>query len=98
MVVTGILVVEGTNDVIIANNIADILRRRLCDNKMLLIKSNDYLSDALKEKYEYENLFIGMNEKIQEQYKSITILTNEIKMNRAQARARPIKINRASSF
>ena len=102
MIVNGIPVYEGFNDIIVAQNIANVLRRRLCNKSMLLIKTRDYLSDALKEKYDYENLLISMNEQVQAQHNTIAILIKEIQILQRATRTsdpkQPIKLRRSASF
>ena len=102
MVVTGIPIVNGLNELIISQNIADVLRMRLCDKSMHLTQARDDLSQALKEKYEYENIALELVEKTQEQGRTIEILKNEIKilqrMTRTSDPNQPIKIKRSASL
>ena len=102
MVVTGIPIVNGLNELIISQNIADVLRTRLCDKSMDLTQTRDDLGQALKEKYEYENIALELVEKTQDQSRTIELLKNEIKllqrMTRTSDPKQPIKLKRSASF
>ena len=102
MAVVGVPIVEGNNDTIIANNIAEVLREKLREKTLLLGEAKEHLSNALQQNDNLEAALIKTNNFVTKQSNIIKTLLKSIEVKNELQKQKDLyyqkKVQRSFSF